>query len=113
MRNNLSELRREAEDYFRQVERDLNASNEAYRHILRMRDASLAAEDYTKLPELIPYMEEGEGHLALQYIGKSHRLLRILNIIKLEISGTAVFALMDFKSCFPCALKPSSRAYWV
>ena len=42
MRNNLSELRREAEEYFRQVSQDLNAANEANRHILRMLDASLA-----------------------------------------------------------------------
>lgn len=49
MRNNLSELRREAEEYFRQVSQDLNAANEAYRHILRMLDASLATGDYTEL----------------------------------------------------------------
>lgn len=103
MRKDLSELRREAEAYFHQVEQDLNAVNEAYQHILMTFDRSLSTGDYALLLELIPFMEEGEGYLALQYIGKSHRLLRILNIIKLELlNGITPF-------CHACG---SEKALW-
>ena len=80
----LSDLQQEAEDYFQQMELDFNATQTAYQHILATIDAALAKEDYSSLYGLISYIEEGEGHLAFQYIGKTHRLLRILNIIALE-----------------------------
>ncbi|MDE7223968.1 MAG: hypothetical protein K2O34_09330 [Acetatifactor sp.] len=80
----LSDLRQEAEDYFRQMELELDATQNAYRHILDTIDAALAEENYAALHGLIPYIEEGEGHLAFQYIGKTHRYLRMLNIIALE-----------------------------
>lgn len=103
MRNDLSELRREAEAYFRQAERDLNIVKEAYRHILMTFDRSLSTGNYAQLLELIPFMEEAEGHPVLQYIGKSHRLLRILNIIKLELlNGRKPF-------CHEC---DSEKALW-
>lgn len=79
-----SELCQEAEEYFHQMKLDLDATNAAYQHILTTLDTALATRDYAALVKLIPYIEEGEGHLAFQYIGKTHRLLRILNIIKLE-----------------------------
>lgn len=79
-----SDLRQEAEDYFHQMNLDFDATQTAYQHILATMDAALAEEDYSSLYGLIPYIEEGEGHLAFQYIGKTHRLLRILNIISLE-----------------------------
>lgn len=80
----LSDLRQEAEDYFRQMELDLDATQNAYQHILDTIDTALADKNYAALRELIPYIEEGEGHLAFQYIGKTHRYLRMLNIIALE-----------------------------
>lgn len=79
-----SELCQEAEEYFHQMKLDMDVTNAAYQHILTTLDTALATRDYTALLKLIPYIEEGEGHLAFQYIGKTHRLLRILNIIKLE-----------------------------
>lgn len=79
-----SDLRQEAEDYFRQMELDLEATQNAYQHILATIDNALAKKDYSALYGLIPYIEEGEGHLAFQYIGKTHRILRMLNIIALE-----------------------------
>lgn len=78
------DLRQEAEDYFRQMKLDLDATKNAYRHILDTIDTALTAGDYSALHGLIPYIEEGEGQLAFQYIGRTHRLLRILNIIRLE-----------------------------
>lgn len=80
----LSDLRQEAEEYFQQMRLDSDAAQTAYQHILTTIDAALAGADYSSLYKLIPYIEEGEGHLAFQYIGKTHRLLRMLNIIALE-----------------------------
>lgn len=80
----LSDLRQEAEDYFQQLKSDSDAAQTAYQNILAAIDAALANENYSSLYELIPYIEEGEGHLAFQYIGKTLRLLRMLNIIALE-----------------------------
>lgn len=47
-------------------------------------DNALKDQDYASLFQLIPYIEEGNGHLAFQYVGKTHRFLRILYIIELE-----------------------------
>lgn len=73
-----------AEDYFRQIELDRETTQKSYRHILAVIDTALAAGDYDALWALIPYIESGDGHLAFQYIGKTHRFLRILNILMLE-----------------------------
>ena len=87
-----SELCQEAEEYFHQMKLNWNATNAAYQHILTTLDTALATGDSAALLKLIPYIEEGEGHLAFQYIGKTHRLLRILNIIKLEVGyGKTLF----------------------
>lgn len=80
----LSDLQQEAEDYFRRIKIDFDATQSAYQHILAAIDTALAKEDYSSLYGLISYIEEGEGHLAFRYIGKTHRLLRMLNIIALE-----------------------------
>ena len=80
----LSDLRQEAEDYFQQMNLDFDATQKAYRHILATIDAALAKKDYSSRYGLISYIEEGEGHLAFQYIGKTHRYLRMLNMIALE-----------------------------
>lgn len=88
----ISELEQEAEEYFRQMKQDMGAVNEAYQHILNTLDTALAAGDFAAILDLIPYIEEGEGHLAFKYIGKTHRLLRILHIMKLEAGyGKALF----------------------
>ena len=70
--------------YFRQMKLDYDATQNSYRHILTTMEDALASGDYNTLWELIPYIEEGEGQLAFQYIGKTQRLLRILNILRLE-----------------------------
>jgi len=73
-----------AEDYFRQMEREQEITRKSYRHIVTAMDAALAAGDYDALWALIPYIESGDGRLAFRYIGKTHRFLRILNILMLE-----------------------------
>lgn len=72
------------ENYFRQLEQDYDATQRAYRHILTTLNTALPRQDYAALYDMIPYIESGEGHLAFQYIGKTHRFLRMLNIIALE-----------------------------
>ncbi|MCM1302711.1 MAG: hypothetical protein NC305_06920 [Lachnospiraceae bacterium] len=76
----------EAEEYFRQLALDHDAAQSAWQHIITAIDNALGTEDLDALWKLIPYIEEGDGHLAFQYIGKTHRILRILNILRLEHS---------------------------
>ncbi|MCM1542998.1 MAG: hypothetical protein NC121_17300 [Blautia sp.] len=74
----------EAEEYFQQLALDYNATQNAWHHILTTINKALDRKNYDVLWELIPYIEESDGHLAFQYIGKTHRILRILNILRLE-----------------------------
>jgi len=74
----------EAEEYFRQMAQDYSATQSAWQHILTTIDTALDRKDYDALWGLIPYIEKGDGHLAFQYIGKTHRILRILHILRLE-----------------------------
>lgn len=79
-----SELCQETAAYFQQLEQDRDAAQNAYRHILHTMDTALAERDYALLEKLIPYIESGDGQPAFQYIGKTHRFLRMLHIIALE-----------------------------
>lgn len=99
----LSRLSLETENYFRQMEQDLDATRTAYRHILTTLDAALPKRDYVALDELIPYIENGEGHLAFQYIGKTHRFLRMLHIMELE---------SKYQKIMLCAGCDSAEALW-
>lgn len=80
----IEDLRAEAEEYFKQLEKDRDATEKARQYISETLDAALDAQDLEQLLSLIPYIEEGEGHLAYQYIGEIHRTLQILHIIQLE-----------------------------
>ena len=75
----------EAELYFKQMEEDQKPAEAAYASILAAIDRALSKQDYSVLLSLIPYIENGEGLLAFNYIGKTHRFLRILHIIELEL----------------------------
>lgn len=75
---------KEAEEYFRQLARDRDKAENAYRHILAVMDRALEKENYDALWELITYIESGDGQLAYQYFGKTHRIFRILSILALE-----------------------------
>lgn len=80
----LSEASMEAEAYFQQLKQDREAALTAYRHILSTIDTALPTADCEALLALIPYIEEGDGYLPFQYIGKTRRILRLLHIIELE-----------------------------
>ncbi|MBO4981776.1 MAG: hypothetical protein J6C84_07775 [Lachnospiraceae bacterium] len=94
----LSDLSKEAEQYFRQMELDKDAAREAYRHILSTINAALSTQELSAMPGLIPYIEEGDGHLAFQYIGKTHRFLRMLHIIELEQKYHKILFCSDCRS---------------
>lgn len=82
--NTVDTLCVEAEKYFEQLEKDTEATWKAHQHIIGTINNALAKQDIPLLLSLIPYIEEGEGHLAYQYIGEIHRTLQILHIIRLE-----------------------------
>lgn len=77
-------LNEEAENYFRQLIQDKEITQKAWQTIVNTTDSALKNENANQLLSLIPYIENGDGHFAYQYIGQIHRLLRILHIIELE-----------------------------
>lgn len=81
----LPELTKEAEDYFSRIAIHKEQIAQSYQHIISTMDDALSRRDTAALLELIPYIETGDGQFAFQHIGKSHRILRILQIIKLEL----------------------------
>ena len=82
--NTIESLCAEADKYFKQLEKDKKATQKAHKYITDTINNALAGQDISLLLSLIPYIEEGEGHLAYQYIGEIHRTLQILHIIQLE-----------------------------
>ena len=99
----ISDLSKEAEQYFLQLELDKDDARNAYRHILSTIDTALASQQYSALSELLSFVEKGDGRLAFQYIGRTHRFLRILHIILLEQKyRKALF-------CFDCS---SAEELW-
>lgn len=81
----LFDLYKEADDDFRQLALDKDAAHDAYRHITSTIDHALSEQNLSALCSLIPYIEEGDGHLAFAHIGKTHRILRMLRITELEL----------------------------
>lgn len=82
--NTIDALRAEAEEYFKQLELDKEDTQNAQSYIVETINSALEKQDISPLLSLIPYIEEGEGYLAYQYIGEIHRTLQILHIIQLE-----------------------------
>lgn len=81
----MSDLYLEAELYFRELEREKKDTLAAEQYITQTLNKALAGQDFDLLLSLIPYIETGEGALAYKYLGKTHRILRILHIIELEL----------------------------
>ena len=81
---NLIELSKTAEKYFHELSTCGDKAKQSYQYILESMDNFLFQQDIPALLELISYIEEGEGYLALQHIGKTTKFLRILHIIELE-----------------------------
>lgn len=81
----LTELYQNTEKHYRQLAQDLDAAQNAYENIISSIDTALESKNYDILPELITYMENGEGELALRYMDKAHRFLCVLNIVTLEL----------------------------
>ena len=85
----MQSLTAKAEQYFQELARDKEETQAACFYINRSIDEALAqsknaTQDISLLLSLIPYIESGAGALSYKYIGETHRILRILHIIKLE-----------------------------
>lgn len=80
----LSELTAKSEQYFAEVKLNQKDAQEAYTFILNEADSALKEQDIPTLLSLVSYIENGKGHIAYQYIGKTQRFLRLLHIIEIE-----------------------------
>lgn len=80
----MTNLSLEAEQYFRELESEKEATQAAEQSITNTLERALKMQDTDLLLTLIPYIETGEGHLAYKYLGETHRILRMLHIIELE-----------------------------
>ncbi|MCI9140183.1 hypothetical protein D7X25_14735 [bacterium 1XD42-8] len=74
----------EADHYFKKLIENKESIEKAWDFISRTINEGLSCENLDLLISLIPYIEEGDGTLAFQYIGESRRILQALHIIKLE-----------------------------
>jgi len=81
----LSELTQEAEETFSTIALHRTDIQDAFQQIVLTIDKALEQHNLSMLQSLIPHIEKGSGYLAYQYIGKTHRVLRLLHIIDLEI----------------------------
>ena len=75
----------EIEAFFLELSIANNNVHQSYEYILKTIDSALLEQNLGALLALIPYMEKGQGNLAFQYLGKLHRILRILHLIEIEI----------------------------
>lgn len=57
----LTELYRNTEKHYQQLAQDLDAAQNAYANTISSIDTALESKNYDALPQLIPYMEHGEG----------------------------------------------------
>ena len=74
------------ETFFKNLEENRNAIQNSWSYITETLNTALEYQDTDKLLRLIPYIEQGEGTLAYEYIGESRRVLQILHIIQLELT---------------------------
>ena len=81
-----SQLNLSTEKFFKRLEKNKDAIRDSWSYITETLNAALKHQDTDMLLNLIPYIEQGEGALAYEYIGESRRILRILHIIQLEIA---------------------------
>lgn len=74
----------EADLFFQELADNIPAAMQANAQIEATINQALATRNISLLLSLIPYIEEGEGHPAFQYLGETHRVLRILHLVQLE-----------------------------
>lgn len=85
----MNTLTAEAEQYFQELSQNREATKAACLYIDNTFEKALnkqknGKQDIDLLLSLIPYIESGDGELPYKYIGETHRILRILNIIQIE-----------------------------
>lgn len=89
------DLEQEAQEYFCQLKKEYPLAVASYNTILSSINTLLTENNLDSLSSIISYIEEGNGLYAFNYIGSTHRLLRILYILQLETkySSSALFIL--------------------
>ncbi len=81
-----SHLLSSTDAFFTKLETDKEAIRASWNHIVTTLDTALAARDDKALLALIPYIEQGDGTKAYEYIAETRRILQILHISRLELS---------------------------
>lgn len=81
-----SQLLASTDAFFAELETNKEAIRDSWNHIVATLDEALANRDSKTLLALIPYIEQGDGALAYEYIAETRRILRILHISRLELS---------------------------
>lgn len=74
----------DSELFLNSIEEILPKAKEAHQHIICTINTALKRLDIELLLSMIPYIEEDNGMLSLQYIAQTTRIWRILHIIQLE-----------------------------
>ena len=77
-------LEEEAVQYFKELAENRENIQNTYQYVTDTITDALQTKDYDQLFSLIQYIESLEGSLSYSFTGRSHRILRYLNIIRLE-----------------------------
>lgn len=77
-------LEQEAEEYFYLLKKEYPLAKSSFNIIVDSINSMLKENNFDSLSSMISYIEEGDGLYAFNYIGATHRLLRILYILQLE-----------------------------
>ncbi len=85
----MNKLNAEAEEYFEELRRNRKATEAASLFISNILDQALNddegnGQNIPLLLSLITYIEFEDGEMPYKYIGETHRILRILYIIRME-----------------------------
>lgn len=72
--------------FFENLSQKKDAVGASWSYITGTLDTALKTQNSKALLRLIPYIEQGEGTPAYEYIGESRRILQILHMIQLELT---------------------------
>nr|WP_318684672.1 hypothetical protein [uncultured Acetatifactor sp.] len=70
--------------FFEKYKQEYPLALAAFQSIQSTVNEGLRENNHLIMLSLIPFIENGDGNLAFQYIGKTRRILRILYILRLE-----------------------------
>ncbi|MDE6129713.1 MAG: hypothetical protein K2G16_11065 [Lachnospiraceae bacterium] len=81
-----SQLNLSTDKFFQELNESKEIIRTSWSYITGTLDAALKGQDSKSLLALIPYIEQGEGTPAYEHIGESRQILRILHIVRLELT---------------------------